>query len=34
MINQDFVSNSDKMDFDTMLDEMIETVKSLITDLV
>lgn len=34
MINQDFVSDSDKIEFDKMLDEMIETVKSLITDLV
>lgn len=34
MINQDFVSDLDKTEFDRMLDEMIETVKSLITDLV
>jgi hypothetical protein len=33
-INQDFLTDSDETEFDKMLDEMIETVKSLITDLV
>lgn len=33
-INQDFLTDSDEIEFDKMLDEMIKTVKSLITDLV